>query len=357
MPLSGLLRDPANRSRFNHLALLLLLVPTEDALREWMHLWNRGDAGRLYEVDLLIEAFAPGSFGFLPKYTREYHPADRHWFAFRSAIAQPDTASRSAALARYMSQWNRWMKPYGWQPERVYCKRGPDGTNAEPGTRHDSAFIHFAFETALAVCAWDLDDAAFRDHPYYPAELVDHYRAHLRHTRDAWRPVGVGPDRAIEPLPAPKKRNLATSKAKGYSRWLELVCDGDIDAAAGIIDQTGRPRSLRKLADEVFCALGEANQAVQADIKDDATLETQLVSLMDARALEGFEPPDPPPAGPDRCERLLREATAWLNARAWRLYPCDVGDDDWHAVLVRAEFADEFEALSSTRGLQRRALD
>lgn len=35
---------------------------------------------------------------------------------------------------------------------------------------------YFSYEAAAVVMLWDIDDSAFRDHPYYPDALVDYYR-------------------------------------------------------------------------------------------------------------------------------------------------------------------------------------
>ncbi|KAG0929670.1 hypothetical protein G6F31_017268 [Rhizopus arrhizus] len=41
----------------------------------------------------------------------------------------------------------------------------------------DSGYMgYWAFEAALVVMLFDIDDSSFRDHEYYPADLVAHYR-------------------------------------------------------------------------------------------------------------------------------------------------------------------------------------
>ena len=58
------------------------------------------------------------------------------------------------------------------------------GLEIKPKAFHD-LFPYFDFEIALAVCANDIDDSGFRDHPCCPRELVDHHRTHARTTGDA----------------------------------------------------------------------------------------------------------------------------------------------------------------------------
>ena len=53
----------------------------------------------------------------------------------------------------------------------------------EPTYWHDSHIddVHFGYwclEAALVTVLWNVDDSSYRDHPHYPSDLVDWYRAH-----------------------------------------------------------------------------------------------------------------------------------------------------------------------------------
>ncbi|MCW8183000.1 DUF6630 family protein, partial [Verminephrobacter eiseniae] len=61
-----------------------------------------------------------------------------------------------------------------------------------------------------------------------------------------------------------------------------------------------------------------------------------------------------PPQGGARCTAILRALHAWAAPRGYQLIDLDDQDDAWHAVLVKAEYHDEFLALSQTLGLRTR---
>jgi hypothetical protein len=341
------------------IALLLLLTSDPKELNAWMSMLLKTDLGeRLPEIDVLLKAFVPELITIPKKYPKWKGPSTS-WLRsccdkFRVVLAQTTPEARTTALVRYMNNWGRMMKPVGWKPHRSYRELAPDGRAVDPDSPGDSLFVHFfAFEVALVVCAWDLDDRALRDHAEYPRHAVDHYRAHVRHTRDAWRALGVGAGIVMEPPAPPKKADLSTSKLKGYARWVELVCDGDKDAHKAVIDSAGRLRSLKKAATEVLAALAENGQGVCADIKDDKTLEAQIDSLLEARGLVGFDSNEVSGAGPDRCETLLKRVQDWLvmGDRGYRFQGLDLGDDAWYGLIVRNAFSAELIELSQTLGL------
>lgn len=341
------------------IALLFLLTSNAQELNAWIStMVLKTDLGqRLPEIDVLLNAFVPELVTVPKKYPKWTGPTTP-WLRsccdkFRVVLAQTTPEARTAALVRYMNNWGRMMKPADWKPSRTYCELAPDGRAVDPRSPGDNLFVHFAFEVALVVCAWDLDDSALRDHPDYPRDAVDYYRAHVRHTRDAWRAEGAGAGIVMDPPLPPKKADLSKSKLKGYARWLELVCDGDKDAREAVIDSAGRLRSLKKAAGEVLAALAENGQGVCADIKDDATLEAQIDSLLEARGLEGFDSSKVSGAGPARCEALLQCVQDWLTAgsRGYRFHRLDLGDDAWYGLMVRDTFAVELVELGQTLGL------
>jgi hypothetical protein len=340
----------------------LLLIPDRALVENWFLLFF-GDAvqrqkkpeNRSYFRDALTRAFLPDWSVSRDKYSmpKRSRPGERlevvH--ALFRALSQPTSADKERAMADYMGRWNRMMTPYGWKPKRTYAPLAKDGRQIDPAVNSDSLFVEFAFEAALAVCAYDLDDSSFRDHPYYPRDLVDHYRAHVRNTRDAWRAVGVGPGIEIEAPPLPPKLDLAKSKSKGLERWLELVSDGDADAVAAVLEQVGK---LRKVKDgfALSCALGENNAGLCADIKDDNTLAAQIDHLIDKRGLTGWNPSGLPAAGPDRCSGLLLALDRYLSDKPHVLRALGGEDDSWQGVVVPRMFEAEFAALSDALAIR-----
>ncbi|MEW6373613.1 MAG: PoNe immunity protein domain-containing protein [Pseudomonadota bacterium] len=311
-------------------ALALLLVEQPQYLQVFPRLLSPAVEQRSYLMDLMIRAFIP-DHAIAKKYK-----ADK-WVSPWSdpvvrVLAGPESA-RAAGLAACMKNWCRVMRAFGWKP------------NLDTAIGKDLLFCDFAFEVALAVCAYDIDDSSFNDHPYYPRDLVEHYRANVRHTRDAWRPEGVGAGVPVVAPPPPKKADLAKSKRKAVARWVELACDGNVDATEAVLETVGKPRKFDEI-DELMEALGEASQAINADIKDDETLAIQAGRLAEVRGLGEFEAPSGPPFGPARCTATLLAFAEWMGARGYRLVDLDNGDDAWHAVVVKAEYHDEFIALS-----------
>ncbi|QCB47237.1 PoNe immunity protein domain-containing protein [Hydrogenophaga sp. PAMC20947] len=334
--------------------LWCLLEPDGTRLGQLLGMHYQHPSLRLPSVDFLLDGFLPEGVKRPAKY--EKNPTYQGmWDALMRALASEGSEAQSLGMAKYMANWNRLMKPLGWKPERVYCPLAEDGRQVDPNCQGDQLFYRFAFEAALAVCAFDLDDSAFRDHLYYPRDLVDHYRAKVRQQRDGWRAVGA-PARFAVPLPPPRKKaDLAKSKLKGYARWVELVCDGDKDAHEAVIEETGRLRSLKKEAGEALAGLAANGQGVCADIKDDDTLTAQLDSMLEARGLEGFDSSTVGGAGPGRCEALLKSAQAWLSQTnsGYRLCTLDLGDDAWYGLMVREAFATDFDALGEALGLAK----
>jgi hypothetical protein len=353
-------RGNYNWSRFLSLGLICLLTPDSQRLASWLSIF-RTDAQqqaqypdeRSFYIDVLLRAFQPDwpvdkNKHTLPKKGRPGERREVMEVLFR-ALAEPDKQARSEGLARYMAAWNRMMKPYGWKPSRRFPPLNPDG--GEPsGPGADPLWTEFAFEAAMAVCGWDLDDSAFRGHPYYPREVVDHYRAHIRHTRDAWRGDGVGAGIPFDAPPLPPKADLAKSKRKGIERWIELVADGDADALVAVIEETGKPRKVKDLP-ALACALAQNRAGVYADIKDSDTLDAQVAALLDVRALEGFDPVGLPAAGPAHCSAVLHALHAWLSVRPYRLFALGEDGDAWAAVLVPRAYESEFQTMSAALGI------
>lgn len=329
----------ANEMAYGFSAIALLLGASGDTLRAFSRLLHPADIDQAgYLLHLLLKAFIPdypGPAGYKP-----YKGAAPWTEPVIRALALPPE-ERAAALAAHMKNWKRVMRPYGLKPD----------LDTRPG--HDKLFCYFAFEVALAVCAYDIDDSAFAGHPYYPRDLVDYYRKHVRATRDAWRAEHVGGGIPVVALPPPRKADLAASKRKGVARWIELVCDGEVGAAGSALEELGNPRTIKSV-DRLLEAL--AGQVIHVDFKDDDTLAVQAAGIAWSRALGEFEAPAGPPFGLARCLATLLAFAPWLEARGYRLV--DISEDDTlRAVAVKAGFHAEFLALSGELGLYTREPD
>lgn len=285
--------------------------------------------------ELLLKAFDPT---FVPAKKYKESNVVLAWTApVLRALAQPP-GNHAAALAAHMKNWCRLMRPFGWKSD----------LDTTPG--NDSLFADFAFEVALAVCAYDIDDSTLRAHPYYPFDLVDYYRANIRHTRDAWRAQHAGAGVPVTAPPLPTRADLAKSKRKGVARWVELVCDGDVDAIESVLEATGNPRK-RKDIWPLLDALTESDHAIHADLRDDATVELACSLLAEARELGQFDAPPAPPAGLARCEAIVEAFTGWMAARGYRLIDLQFGDDSWVLLSVRDAHYQEWADLGSALGL------
>ena len=67
---------------------------------------------------------------------------------------------RAGFIKQFLDEWYKGMKPCYWH-----------GMHTEK--QGDSYFGYWAFEAALVTVLWEIDDTAYRDHAYYPRDLVD----------------------------------------------------------------------------------------------------------------------------------------------------------------------------------------
>lgn len=327
------INEGSSREILFFLAFLACMDKTSERLSDYPMWLNVIIPCRLFDV--LLKSFIP-EYHYLSNY-KVCNNREKWMTPLLNALAQPPE-QRAAAVAAHMKNWHHLMRPLGWKPK-----------NARDQYYY---FFDFAFEVALAVCAYDVDDSSFRNHPHYPRDLVDHYRQNIRHTRDSWRAEGLGAGVELPPPSPPKRVDLAQSKRKNFARWVELACDGYDDAVESVLETIGKPRKIKDFY-ELLNALSEAGHAIHTDIKDDDTVDSQATDLADARGMGPFEaPPSDPPQGPGRCTAILRALTAWAAPRGYRLIDLDDQDDAWHAVLVKAEYCAEFLALSKTLGLR-----
>ena len=239
-------------------------------------------AEREYFYDLMSKAFI-ASFALTEKYApnKECEPFIA---PVLRTVALP-APQRAGARAAHMNQWESIAQPFGLK------------ANLNTASGHDSLFPDFAFEVALAVCAYDIDDSSFCQHRYYPRDMVEHYRANVRHRRDAWRAPGAGAAVTVD-APAPAaKADLSQSTRGGIARWLELVSDGDDEVLEQVQDAVGKSEPIEDV-DSFLCALAETGHGIHADLKDHDTLESQAAALALARELGEFAPPAGPPLWP-----------------------------------------------------------
>ncbi|NHZ80206.1 DUF1911 domain-containing protein [Massilia sp. CCM 8695] len=284
--------------------------------------------------DMLLKAFVPST-----AYAKKYNPklSEAKEEAVIDALLL-DEPGRTRALEACMRQWPKLMKQSGYREVPAEGKH---------------IFEDFPFEIALAVCAYDADDSAFRDLPYYPRELVDYYREHVRGKRDAWRGTGVGAGPEIPPAPHRQPKKIyALKPAEAYVRWMELACNEQPEIVAKAHKGLKKRKSMPSLcsAMEVLAGLG---YGAQADLKDDATLADHVVAMCAARGLPAFRPPPPPPEGPARISKILSALQAWSVGQGQQLFVLnDDEDDNWNALLVRADAKDEFALLCEQLSLE-----
>lgn len=135
---------------------LALIFRADDAL------WQRilvcaGNEGR----DRLFERLvARRTAGRLPA-TALLHPRS---YAFLDQAAEKTSADE---VVRFLTAWYPALKDIGWYD----CHKGPDG---------GGFFGYWAIEGAGVAVAFGIDDASFRDMPYYPKDLADHGRESSR---------------------------------------------------------------------------------------------------------------------------------------------------------------------------------
>lgn len=331
----------SRRESYGFFALAALTLDQPEELAKLRELLPTQNAERGQFLDLMVKAMIP-DYPMLASYKPVKEAALFTDPVLRILALPPD--ARAQAVDGHLQKWCRMMRAFGWKPD------------LDPGIGKDPLFCDFAYEVALAVAAYDIDDSAFRDHPYYPGDLVEFYRIHVRDTRDGWRAKGVGAGTPIAVPPPPQRADLSKSKSKGLARWIELVCDGDPQAVEAVLEIVGKPRKFKSI-NGLMEALASEGHAIEADIKDDDTVSTASVQLTEARDIAGFVAPGGPPFGPDRCQAILAGLARHCENGRYRLLDLDNQDDGWHAVLVRAEYVEEFRQASDALGIMTRTPD
>jgi len=316
-----------NREHVNSWMLLFALICfDEDGNRiRYPDKWfSKSSETALYSIALT--GFIP-DFSFSERYDVKRETIDSETEVLRILLNPRETWP--AALASFLHSWPSLMKSRGYRDH-------VDDTT--------TPFNEFPFHVGIVVCAFDIDDAMFRELAWYPRDLVDYYRIHIRHTRDAWRTASIDPVMGLPESARPRpKRKRAISKADAYAGWLKLVC-GCTDRLERVKELLGKRRTMPELFPlmEVLAASG---LAIQADIKDDETVEAQLLALCAAHRLPPLELPAPPPHGPARISALLLALQAHAVEHGQNMAVLDDGDDSWNVVLHAFSQADEFEDL------------
>lgn len=330
--------------------IAILTLPSDDLEHYlWNPLFKHIEAKeRVYILDHLQSAFRP-DYKIARKYTRNKFA---HVWAdpVHKALTQ-NPYNKEAALAQLMEGWpDRVSKfvPLDWEPWR---EEQPNYTVQYERKIYAHPNFDFAYEIALAVCAYDLDDANFRDHPYYPRDLVDYYRANIRNTRDAWRAQSAGPTLALEPYVV-KRIDLSKKKANGFRRWLDIASDGDPDAVGEAIRKLTNLRKVKDLS-KVISVMGDYGIALAVDLKDDETCESELARLINERKIgEKYTPPKTKfEAGSGRCEELLGHAREFIAEHGFRMIYLSE-DGDWDAVVINQTWEEEFRELSKKLGVE-----
>lgn len=305
---------------------------------------------RFAVLDALYDAFLPDG---VPRPAQHDKPSWGGWNKLAQAMAG-ERDQQQAGIERYMARWNQMMKPLGWKAQRRYPLRDAQGLVIEHNCTYPGTFMHFATEAALVVCALDLDDSAFCEHPYYPRDLVDHYRRHVRIQRDSWRAQNAGLRLSVPVPPPVKKIELHSSKSKGIKRWLELVSDGNCDAVEQTLHEVGRVRNLKTQLLTALEVLREANAAVCTDIKDDTELESQIDAMLEARNLAGFDACGLSGTGAQRCEALMQRLEIWLSTKSYVLLQPLQDTDVWIGWLVAREHLNEYLSVSHAIGVRHK---
>lgn len=308
---------------------------------------NTKDKDRVYVLDVLMSSFRP-DFKTARKYTRDKF--SRVWTDPLHKALTHDKSTKEEALAQLMEVWvDRVAQffPLDWEPwekqQYIYVSEDGDKRYAQPN-------FCFAYEVSLAVCAYDLDDSSFRNHPYYPRDLVDYYRKNIRNTRDAWRKAGQGPTLTLE-LFKPERINLTKKKNKGFRRWLDIASNGDSDAVSEVVLRFPNIRKIKNLT-ETVAAMGDYGIALTVDLKDDETCEYELNRLISERNIQAqYTAPETKYArGSGRCLELLEHSEAWLAEHGYRLIQL-TQDGDWDAIVIEQIWEEEFADLSKKLGL------
>ena len=143
------------------------------------------------------------------KLTPETGPIERtllHADVYRplaKVIVSP-AEERPALVKAFLDGWYKKMKDCYWY-----------GSHTD-AVGHSSYFGYWAFEAALVTFLWDVDDSSYRDHLYYPKDLIDFARSR---TEQPSPENDLGPQRVVANQPC-SQSGFWYSPAKQNSRAL-----------------------------------------------------------------------------------------------------------------------------------------
>jgi len=162
------------------LAFAVALGADDDYIRQTLQLINHAGQDRLLDriAVALGDTGRPVASGVL---YQQYAP-------LLEAIDSPEN-KRAAAVKKFLDGWYKGSRNVYWH--------GNDKDD-------DSGYMgYWAFEAALVVILFDIDDASFRDNVYYPKDLVTHTRARKEQTQKPSAP-SIAPARVPAGQPCPR---------------------------------------------------------------------------------------------------------------------------------------------------------
>jgi len=236
--------------------------------------------------------------------------------------------------------------PHQWVPWAEFKPKL--STNGSP--MYGNAFHNFAYSAALAACAWGLDDSVLRENPYYPRELVDYYRKHMRHTRDSWRGMGVGPGVLIDRPERGPQIDLSAGKSKNFKRWIEVLCDGEKASLSMLFKKFGNLKTIED-ADQLLGALGEDDVVAIADCKDNKILKTVINNWLAERELSAEGLASVEASGSQGVVEVLKQYRAYVSTMGYELLEFKTNWDCVVIGMVKSDFHHEFLAMSEKFGI------
>jgi hypothetical protein len=94
--------------------------------------------------------------------------ADAYRALAKATVSPPE--ERPALVQAFLKDWYKHMDDCYWH-----------GSHTDRGSA-SSFFGYWAFEAALVTYLWDIDDSSYRDHEFYPKDLVDYARKNFPYT-------------------------------------------------------------------------------------------------------------------------------------------------------------------------------
>jgi len=118
----------------------------------------------------------------------------------KATVSEPE--ERPALVKDFVEKWYRHMNPCYWHGQHT----------------DNSFFGYWCFEAALVTYLWDIDDSSYRDHKYYPKDLVDYARENFPRGQ---RQNGTAKLRCEANSPCPKTGYWSTPAKLGSRRHFQ----------------------------------------------------------------------------------------------------------------------------------------